>query len=76
MRLIRCSGIFILLLASLLFVLSAICLMNIDIDDFRRKKYYLKTEAYADEMYWYSLQIERMKVIHASLLLIMGVFLA
>ena len=76
MQVIRCCGIAILLVASALFTLALVSLLTIDEDDFQQKRAYFRTAAYAKEMYWYSLQIERMKVIHASCLVVLGAYIA
>jgi hypothetical protein len=71
---IRCLGKYLLLMSSVYFIQSIICWLNLNPDDFYR--IFARNDAYAEEMFWYSMQIERMKVIHAFCLLGISGFLA
>lgn len=76
MKVIRCSGQYLLFNSGLYFILSLICLLNINVNDFYKSRIVGKTPDYAKEIYWYSLWIERMKVVHSLCLLAISVFLS
>ena len=73
LRVIRCCGYFLLLLSAVHFVQSCLCLYYISEADFNR---FTKSSAYANEMYWYSRQVERMKVFHGFCLLLIAGFIS
>lgn len=73
LKIIRCCGYILLFLSFVHFAQSCYCLYSIDLADFTR---YTKKSAYAKEMYWYSCQVERMKVFHGFCLLLISGFIA
>ena len=70
LRMIRFCGYFMLCLALVYFSHSLYCLLSIDVKDFHR---YSQDVAYAYEMYWYSVYMERMKVVYAFAMLMISV---
>ena len=71
---IRCCGKYLLLMSLIYCIQSIMCWANISMDDFNRIFY--ARSAYAQEMFWYSLVIERMKVVHSICLLLISAYLA
>ena len=72
MRVIRCVGWYLFVMTALYTCQTFYCLSAISPDDFRQG---FASEEYAQEIYDYSLDIEWMKMVHSSMLLMLSVFL-
>ena len=71
LKVIRITSVYMLVLTIIYFVQATLCLEWLDPRDFEAN-YYNKT--YADEIYNYSVEFERMKIIHALTLASISLF--
>lgn len=72
LRVIRCMGWYLLVLALVYFCQTVYCITNLRFIDFAVT---FPNPAYAEEMYYYSLAIEKMKIVHCTALFCICIFL-